>query len=678
MRCAVSSFPARLSLLGLAVVSAFAGNIIAAEAAPDKDDQATPRITFTPEAEAKFTEFLNKAANAKRRLWSLRMQKEIEGIAKVTGLGEEGKEALETPAEQAADACIEGWSAKLGDFFRREPNWDPEQLMVNLDDLLAQAENYAAGDFIVTDYVRPVTHPSWVEAVRRTLTAAQAVAWDNAQAERKRLLDKEIDDFLKPSVERTREQHTASILARSAEMKSALSLPNERAEKLDALAKSVAEKTTDAWRTRAKTTLFYAEDDQRRQVMKGRQFNVGIGEREMPSHQPAWKDGVAEILSADELKRLQAAREERKSRRARAMGQVLIAELDGQIAFSASQRQQLQPIAELLVQGQRWLFPEDGSEMYINFAPQMFFAAAAKAPEEKIKPILDPLQWKRWQDLCNPKRSKPNRANLAELKAQAGGKAQPPTPSPEPETVENAISDFLHEKSRNERKRLLAAMTLKAEDAARVAGLSAGVTARLQTAARGAAEEKLDAWKLSAEENVRANLGDGNPQTVKQRLASMDDYYFQRVGGSQQEQQALWDNTVKVELSDEQRAAWQKQIDERNTYEEKSIVSALMAEFDRKNLLTMEEWNRLEPFIAGVVKEYGRDIAARFSSPNSAPWYLQNYTMFIPFVAVSEKDLKVILTKEQWERWLGSNECTNSTNYWANIERTRPKPKEAK
>jgi hypothetical protein len=38
--------------------------------------------------------------------------------------------------------------------------------------------------------------------------------------------------------------------------------------------------------------------------------------------------------------------------------------------------------------------------------------------------------------------------------------------------------------------------------------------------------------------------------------------------------------------------------------------------------------------------------------------------LFLPVAAIPEKDLKAILTKEQWDRWTGSQEFSNVANYW--------------
>jgi hypothetical protein len=337
----------------------------------------------------------------------------------------------------------------------------------------------------------------------------------------------------------------------------------------------------------------------------------------------------------------------------------MIAELDQRMGFTAGQREKLGPIAERLVKSHRALFPEGGFNQYVNFSPQMFFLAASKATEAELSPILDPAQRKRWQELSSVR-----------TRSVAPRSVTPPKPStqvPDPEEVENKISDHLYAMCAKERAQLLAALFLKVEDATRVAALQPAAVARLETAARGTAEEMLTSWKSSMEQTIRAQVRDGTPQTIIQRLVAMENYNPQR-GRLIGEPKGLWLKTVRSELNDTQRAAWDKEIETRNAFREKAIIAAVMSEFDRNNTLTAAQWATIEPMIAGIIKEYSPEIGSMFSPSNSIPWHLQYYTTLIPFVGIPENELKTVLRKEQWERWIGSSEYSNCKNYWENIQ----------
>ena len=628
---------------------------------PATNEEGKTKFVFSPEGEAKFAEFVKKVAEAKRNLWELRMKKEITAVAKITGLDAMGVKALEIPAQQAAALAMEGWTVKFEEYFRRAYSRQPEQIVELLDQIIPQAENYATANY-VADYAPPTEQAPWIEGLRSVLSADQATKWTEVQGERERRLRTEIGAFLKPNIARTREQLEPAIQMKSAEMKLALALPKERADRIDALAKAVVDASAEEWGKRAERVLLSMEDQQRAQVMKTGHFYLAPETKELPAQRAAWKAGLTELLSDEERARLKKIAAERRQRQWAVIGQLMMAELDEKIAFSATQRQRLQPLIERLAKDQPGLVAEEDSDTFVTFSPQTFLLAAARATEEELEPFLEPVQRKRWQEVCTEKKASRPRPIV-----KSGTDKKTSEPPPDPEVFELTLSDFLHEKAAKERKRLLGTMMVKAEDVARAAQLSPETFARLQTAARGATEELLATWNAGLDSTIRSQLREATPETIKQRLASVQDYYFQRSGVSSQSQ-PVWESTVKKELTPEQQSAWQKEVDERAAYRAKAIVAAILAEFDRRNTLTVEQWTKLEPVIAKVLKEYGPDIGNMFSYANSSPWYLQQHTMLMVFAGVPDNELKPILTAEQWDQWTKSDAFTNSRSYWENVQ----------
>ncbi|MGB8356840.1 MAG: hypothetical protein WCD79_23285 [Chthoniobacteraceae bacterium] len=663
MKCArplVLLRAAGLSLLMTAL--AVAWPLISARAedpAPEKKETATKKVMLSPEVEAKFTKFLNKTRDAKAKVWAAQMKSRIEKIGKATGLTPEQAQALEAPAEQAADACMDGWVAKIRDVFQPTLNQQGEQAVQWLDQVIPQAGVYAKNDMF-GDYARPADNTLWTDAMRRVLSPEQAATWEKVQAEEKRVREEKIVDFLKTPSERTRDQYEKMMLVKSAYIQRALSLPKERADQLDALAKTEAGKAIGNWEKHADKMLLSVDEDQFNQTIKSGNFYLGSDAKDAASEQEAWKAGVAKILSADESKQLEAFREAIKSKRVHMLGQIMLALLDEKIAFTASQRQQLQPVVERMVKDQQWASPENEAE-FENLNPQMLYAAGSPVTEQELKPILDDIQWKHWQEVCTPKVPEPE-------PPKTDGEISRTSNSTDEEQVEHEISDFLYEKTIGQRKKLIDASVLKAEDAARVAGLGAEVTGRLQTAARGAAEEALNTWKSFIDQIVRSQLQNTTADNVKQRLANIQSYYFQQGGNNQPVKNAFWEKAVSTELNAEQRAAWQKEVDARGQFRDQAVAGLIIGEFARKHMLTLEQTTKLEPMITSIVKDYSAEISSMFSSNNSTPWYLQYYMMFMPFAGISEKDLKDILTKEQWNSWSGSMECANSSQFWSNIK----------
>ena len=165
-------------------------------------------------------------------------------------------------------------------------------------------------------------------------------------------------------------------------------------------------------------------------------------------------------------------------------------------------------------------------------------------------------------------------------------------------------------------------------------------------------------------------MGDATPQNVKQRLDSMEEYQFRRSSTSVPEEQPVWTATVTAELTEAQRAAWKAEVEQRSAFRDGAIGAVIVAEFDRKYTLSPEQWTALAPKMAQFLQEYAPDIASSFSSFNSTPWYLQSYTMFMPFAGIPEAELKTILGKEGWGRWSGSDEFSNTISYWENVQQS--------
>jgi hypothetical protein len=246
---------------------------------------------------------------------------------------------------------------------------------------------------------------------------------------------------------------------------------------------------------------------------------------------------------------------------------------------------------------------------------------------------------------------------------------------PEPEEFERAVSEFLYSKALEERRKLAAMMTLKAEDISRVAHVAEGSLNRLLTAARGSAEEFLVNWRQNADGNVRSQLSDATAENIQQKLASLEEYQWQ---SSSDGKSALWDQAVSAELSPEVRALWEKELNARVAFREVAIAALITVEFERKHALTSAQLAKLQPQVAQILKDYRDDFDGYFSSSDSSRWYLQTYSMFMPIAGIPEGELKATLSKEQWESWTTSNEYSNATQYWQNVKENHERRQKAK
>ena len=543
-----------------------------------------------------------------------------------------------------------------------------EALRFETDKRLEQTRARNRGIFNGYDMdMNPAEDAEWLEAMKHIVKPEELAAWGRHLAEEKAKFDKEIPVLLKPALDQMSTLWKSGLDTEVSNLVVTLGLNEERAKVLEPAAKAALERAEKRYTSLAKEQLDKVDSSYREQILKRGRYYVRFDDNDLPQNDPAFKEALQQLLTPDEKKRLAAAQEERKTRRVHVMGQIMVSELDKKMAFTAGQRERLLPIAERLVKDVEDLFPAHRTNYSFDFEPQKFFSAAARAKDEDLKAILDPVQLARWRQASQAAGDANDPRMTGVGTATASQPSKEPQRKPEPEDVEIQVSEYLHKKTEAERKRLLEVMILQAEDATRVTGLPADIAAQLQTAARGAVERQLAPWKSSTERNIRSNIQGATPQNIKQRLLSMESYYYERNNTQTGSSQSVWKKTVAAQLNEERRAAWQKEVDARKDFFWRVVASAVLAEFDRRNVLTTDQWNKLEPILMKLVKDYSEDIENYFSGGYSTPWYLQTYSTLLPFAGVPEKELKAILSKPQWDRWSGED-LGNAMNYWESIE----------
>jgi hypothetical protein len=182
---------------------------------------------------------------------------------------------------------------------------------------------------------------------------------------------------------------------------------------------------------------------------------------------------------------------------------------------------------------------------------------------------------------------------------------------------------------------------------------------------------------------VRSAIGGASPDTVKGRLDSIQSFQFRQLEFMQARQfsggspaQTVWDKTVKTVLTPDQAAAWKKETDARSAYLQDSIAAFIVAAFDQRTSLSPDQWAKLEPLVAKTITDYSEEFGSFFAY--SQAWYLQSFSIFLPIAAIPEKDMKNILTAEQWEHWTGSNEFSNASQYWSEIDQNHRQRVKAK
>jgi hypothetical protein len=148
--------------------------------------------------EKRFSEFIEKTGEAKKKIWAEQARKEIDEIVKLTGLGSEGAKALETAAASIADKCIGPWKQQMATTWRSNYSQQSEESMSQiLDQVTNTTEDYARSYWF--DHVQPADDPSWSGAVRKTLSTEQFGKWEKETSGRKQELDKKSPTSSSPS-----------------------------------------------------------------------------------------------------------------------------------------------------------------------------------------------------------------------------------------------------------------------------------------------------------------------------------------------------------------------------------------------------------------------------------------------------------------------------------------------
>jgi hypothetical protein len=386
-----------------------------------------------------------------------------------------------------------------------------------------------------------------------------------------------------------------------------------------------------------------------------------------------WKAGVAKILTPEELNGMKSAKEDRAAVRARALGRVMLALMDERVALTAAQRQQLAPLTQGMMMTSSEVTAEPDPNEFYSVQLTGLFSAATGAADDKVKAILDPNQWQHWQDTAAGKNVTSNIYQEQAIQLPAVGATPAPEPVAEPDAVEKAISKYMSDKSKTERDKIFAEKQLKAEDAARILHLPPDATQRLDTAACGAADAFMTGWSNAAEQTVRSSIGSATADTVSQRLQCIQGYQLQQAEqniSSGTPEDSVWDETVKTVLNPQQVKDWKTETDARHQYESDAICDWITLSFAQRFGLSPGQQGKLQPMIARIFKKYSSHFASyfRYFQGGDAPWYLEGYSMFIPLAGIEDKELATVLTKDQIDRWIGSNFHGQAAMYWQNIK----------
>ncbi len=599
---------------------------------------------FPPEVEKPLAELENKAVELKSTALMDELKKAVNEIADSIKLGEDAKKRLEVEAKAVVDRSIVAWKDRLDSRLR-------PFLRQDIKESLALMSEWPAEMLIKSGFVpeseKLTDQDDWKNALKKILGPEQLAAIEKQVRDREQSAEKEIQEQLKPLLEKMRKNQEIVFKAEAGDVKSVLGLTGDRAKKLEDLAREAAKRNADAIEKRWAEKMRTMNQQMRARIAMnrgGRTTSLDDGAESSPDLED-WKKILKEFLTAEEQKQWEAASTSRQSKQDKAMAMMFISQMDSAVFFTASQREKLEPLAVKAM-----------AKVTIRERENFSFNASygANINKEELKLILDEKQMQQWKEASEGMRG---RGNGEEGNDKAGAEEI----AGDEEDKEAILSIYLHSRDKSQRNRLAKGVRVKLEDIQRVVKLSEESTKRLEIASRGAAEHALDFWRPNFENWVRSSMRSVDSKTLKQRLAALSrDINFGEQGSTFD--QPIWTNAVVDVLTDSQMELWMNEVNGRKCYHDRARVLMILSELDRRFHLSLDQFQKLEPLLAEAVAEYALDFNRMFGGSGEMPRY-----MIVLLAGVPESKTKSILTPEQFEQWQNVDN-QQFKSWWENIK----------
>ena len=608
---------------------------------------------LSDDLEKKLAEFVIKAAEFKRKDYDDHMKDVIDEVVKVTQGGGELQRNLQDVAQKAKDTAMNQWKEKLTSDLRGymvQAGSEAARLVGRWPaEMIAKNQNVGVPS--------PEDLPEWKDGLKQKLSTDQMVAWQGKLKEQDQQQEKMIADYLQPLTEQCKERQASLMTSEVSELTMVLKLPDDRVHQLDEAAKKAVDQSVDAWSKSVAGQIRGMEENQQRMVVgRGGTYYSEIEDKDRPDRQEVWTKRLQEVLTPEELKNWKASQEDRAQRRRQAMATMVVVELDKKLMFTSAQRNQIEPlltnaVAELekTTAAENWALP-----------PTLLDNAARQVNEEQIRPVLDTVQWEHWKQLGNGDAQNQSPIFPGVRRWNGGARAEFVRAEADAADQESIVSDFLYQRATQERARLLSTMRLYLEDVHRVITLPQDSRDRLETAAKGAVEASLGTWKNNFEGWLRSSTKGVIAQDMRHRLASLGNVSFGRENNILE---STWNSAVSEVLSKAQLEAWQREVDARTAYREKSATACVIAELDRRRHLTTAQVEKITPLLQTTIHDYLPDLCHCFS----ADWQLQSYYVLIPLKGIPSKDIESVLTPEQW-RLCNEQDFGPRGDYWNSVE----------
>ncbi len=603
----------------------------------DDSREIEPKLT---EAIGKLTE---RAAELRREQAATEMDDLIARLQAEHQLEKPALDSLEKAAKESIDASMEPWAEDFRNFITLQMTRLAPRYYFNTESML-QSLSADKADTIVDRFQSPLTarpeaQKAWTAALTELL-GKEAFAEFSAglrreREERREEVSEFLDDYFKDQ-HKTQLKAGAETVSRIVEE---LGLEEASKAKLDSLLRDALVAHLNAERA---DTGFVLE-----RTLPDRWS--GFASMSQPIQLPAsetWRDGLAKILSSEQLATWDGKREEKQREEEKKFAAILeMSEGNLRDRVEARMTEERERLADA-----------------IELAPDTREKLAAAA-EEAVTATLD--AWK--EEGLALFRRLPDGTRESVLQANRfttgfGGALEPHQQAPWTEALKSLLTPAqqasweaevaLWDKEQQERLEEMIVATAENYEPMFQANLDPRISdvitslrldekraAAFRKAAEKAVEQSLDTWKERAREWL-----EGLSEEQRRNYTEQGRVPLGYNESDAADQQPAWKTAFRTILTPEERATWEETQKNRRQSRREAVSELLVAQ--------VEEWVGIDPnqwsAIADLCREPAEDLAAQF---NEQHYYVGVSEIARVLRTIDEKKLRDILDDSQWKRW---------------------------
>jgi hypothetical protein len=635
----------RVALMGL-LMQAFQDEVHGAE----ESDEEKKKIVLPESVEVALRGFVEKLTAAKRRLYEVSMKDLVKALAEESQMKAEEAQKLETGVKAAIDGAMTDWDKKayewLSPFAGRSANAAREMARWPVEQIAKSPG--------VEGVVPPDEQPVWIEFLKQQLTPEQWKRWEEKLARNEQELKARTEEHVAFSADNQKPLMEGEMDLVVADLSNTLSLSEERVNKLKKLAEEAVQAAVEVWKQKSMEALMKMDRERRESIISngngGGRFS---NEEVVAKDQPPWKEGLAALLSKEEMQQVKEAGEQRLQRRLLATQWAILQILDERVGLTKAQREILLPklktvSEELMEQMKR----------YYNLDP---ISVAAVLRQTELKALKDVLEAAQQEDLEKLLKAT-GRGDLDEEEVVAP-QTQVVAPPATDEELEALLSSELMKRHRVVWEEKKAEMKTHLDDLERQAGLREEQRLELSLAAIGAVQDSLQMVRQQLGSWLRQSVAGLPVEGIQQRLAILGRAGF----GNELEARntELWAAALERVLDAKQKQHWAAAQAAREEELRTTQRLLVMSELDQQLALTAAQVAFFDAHLKRILIEYAPDL----DEYNGARrWHLHAYSVLTPVMGVPEEEIKKHLSAGQMDLWLEKS-ASQVRHYWEGVKR---------